>query len=65
MAVAVFAGAGSYASPGAFADGFGPAIAASAGLSFAGALAGIVLRPRSSGRGGAGAVPALEAKGRP
>jgi EmrB/QacA subfamily drug resistance transporter len=45
--VAVFAGAGSYASPHAFVDGFAPAIVACAGLSLAGALAGVVLpRPR-------------------
>jgi hypothetical protein len=43
IAVAVFSGAGSYASPGAFSDGFGPALAVSAGLSLCGALAGLAL----------------------
>ena len=43
IGVAIFAGAGSYASPEAFADGFVPAIAGSAALSFAGALAGLAL----------------------
>jgi EmrB/QacA subfamily drug resistance transporter len=41
--VAVFAGAGDYASPQAFADGFAPAIAVSAALSLAGAVAGAAL----------------------
>ena len=59
IAVAVFAGAGSYASPGAFSDGFGPAIAVSAGLSLCGALAGMSLRLRTVGR----AVAALEGAG--
>jgi EmrB/QacA subfamily drug resistance transporter len=44
IAVAVFSGAGSYASPGAFGDGFGPAISVSAGLSLCGALAALSLR---------------------
>jgi EmrB/QacA subfamily drug resistance transporter len=48
IAVAVFAGAGGYASAQAFADGFVAAIAAAAALSLAGALAGLALpgRPR-------------------
>ena len=33
IAVAVFTGAGSYASPAAFTDGFGPALAVAAALS--------------------------------
>ena len=37
IAVAVFTGAGSYASPTAFANGFVPALAVAAGLSLAGA----------------------------
>jgi EmrB/QacA subfamily drug resistance transporter len=41
LAVAVFAGTGSYVSPAAFADGFAPAIAVCAALSLAGALAGL------------------------
>jgi MFS family permease len=44
--VAVFAGAGSYASPAAFADGFVPAIAVSAGLAFAGTLAALLMPGR-------------------
>jgi hypothetical protein len=49
--VAVFAGAGSYASPEAFSDGFAPAMAISAALSIAGAIAGLGLpgRPRATG----------------
>jgi EmrB/QacA subfamily drug resistance transporter len=46
VAVAVFAGAGGYASAQAFSDGFVPAIAAAAGLSLAGALVGLVLPAR-------------------
>ena len=44
--VAVFAGAGSYASPEAFSDGFAPAIAVSAVLALAGAIAGLALPGR-------------------
>ena len=40
---AVFAAAGSYASPPAFSDGFATAAAAAAGLALAGALAGLAL----------------------
>jgi EmrB/QacA subfamily drug resistance transporter len=59
IAVAVFSGAGSYASGAAFTDGFAPAIAVSAALSLCGALAGLPLR---SGRVAAGApvIDALE-----
>jgi hypothetical protein len=39
--VAVFAGAGSYASPDAFSDGFAPAIGVAAFLSLLGAVAGL------------------------
>jgi hypothetical protein len=62
VAVAVFAGAGSYASPHAFTDGFGPAIGVAAGLSLAGALAALALPGRQHARGSAAApfVPALE-----
>jgi EmrB/QacA subfamily drug resistance transporter len=49
VAVAVFATAGGYASPDAFNDGFVPAIAASAGLSFAGAAVGLGLPVRRRG----------------
>jgi EmrB/QacA subfamily drug resistance transporter len=40
VAVAVFAGAGSYASPQAFTDGFAPAIGVAAALALVGAIAG-------------------------
>jgi EmrB/QacA subfamily drug resistance transporter len=43
VAVAVFAGAGSYASPQAFTDGFAPAIGVAAALALVGALAGSFL----------------------
>jgi MFS family permease len=60
IAVAVFSGSGSYASPAAFSDGFGPAIAVSAALSACGALAAMTLRPRRVESG----VAALETAGR-
>ena len=41
--VAVFAGAGGYASPQAFTDGFAPRSASAAGLALVGALAGTAL----------------------
>jgi hypothetical protein len=49
--VAVFAGAGGYASPQEFTDGFAPALGVTAGLSFVGALVGLGLpgRPRAGG----------------
>jgi EmrB/QacA subfamily drug resistance transporter len=47
VAVAVFSHAGGYGSPAAFSDGFGPALAVSAGLSLAGALAGAAQPGRS------------------
>jgi EmrB/QacA subfamily drug resistance transporter len=43
VAVAVFAGAGSYASPQAFTDGFSPAIGVAAALALVGAIAGSFL----------------------
>jgi EmrB/QacA subfamily drug resistance transporter len=46
VVVAVFAGAGSFASPQAFTDGFGPAIGVAAGLSLAGALVALALPGR-------------------
>jgi hypothetical protein len=46
VAVAVFAGAGSFASASAFIDGFAPAIGVAATLSLAGALAGLALPGR-------------------
>ena len=63
LAVAVFAGAGSYASPQAFTDGFSPAIFVAAGLALAGAIAGLALPGRRPATAAApiGAVPAPEA----
>jgi EmrB/QacA subfamily drug resistance transporter len=46
IAVAVFAGAGSYASAAAFTDGFAPAIGVTAALSLAGAIAALALPGR-------------------
>jgi MFS family permease len=65
VVVAVFAGAGSFASAQAFTDGFTPAILVAAGLALAGAIAGLAL----PGHGPATAaapirpVPAVEAEG--
>jgi EmrB/QacA subfamily drug resistance transporter len=65
VTVAVFAGAGSYASPEAFTDGFAPAIGLAAALSLAGAAAGAALPRRNvATRSVAGrALPALESEG--
>ena len=63
LSVAVFAGAGSYASPQAFSDGFVAAIGVSAGLSLLAALAGAALPPRRQARTTATARPALEGEG--
>jgi voltage-gated potassium channel Kch len=52
---AVFAAAGSYASPAAFSNGFGPATYAAAGLALAAALAALALPSR---RNPAPAAPA-------
>jgi EmrB/QacA subfamily drug resistance transporter len=46
LGVAVFAGAGSYASPASFVDGFGPAIGVGAALALAGALVSLALPGR-------------------
>jgi EmrB/QacA subfamily drug resistance transporter len=59
--VAVFASAGSFASPEAFLDGFAPAIAVGALLSLAGALAALAL-PGESPELGAAGVP-VESEG--
>ncbi len=66
LSVAIFAGAGSYASPEAFSDGFVAAIAVSAGLSLLGAIAGSALPGRrvSDTAVPVGATPALEGEGR-
>jgi EmrB/QacA subfamily drug resistance transporter len=65
VAVAVFAGAGSFASPEAFLDGFAPAIAVVAALSLAGAIVAVALpgRRREAVSVPAGPVPALEPGG--
>ena len=65
IVVAVFAGAGSYASASAFTDGFGPAIGVGAGLALAGAVAGLALpgRRHSSGARLTRGVPAFEQEG--
>jgi EmrB/QacA subfamily drug resistance transporter len=57
VGVAVFAGAGSYASPDAFLDGFAPAIAVVAGFSLAGALVALALPGR---RRAAAAIPVMQ-----
>ena len=64
IVVAVFAGAGGYASAQAFTDGFAPAITVAAGLSLAGAIAGLALpgRRRAAEAAPIRAVPALEAE---
>jgi EmrB/QacA subfamily drug resistance transporter len=56
MLVAVFAGAGSFASPEAFLDGFAPAIAVAALLSLAGALAAAALPGGSPELGATGTL---------
>jgi len=58
LAVAVFAGFGSYASAGAFVDGFGPAIGVSSGLALLGALCGLAL-PSRRRREQIGPVPSI------
>jgi EmrB/QacA subfamily drug resistance transporter len=52
VAVAVFAGAGSYASPATFTDGFAPAVGLGAALALAGAAAGLALPIRRTRTGG-------------
>ena len=54
--VAVFSGAGGYASPQEFTDGFAPALGVTAALSFAGALVGLGLPGRPAHRGVAPAI---------
>jgi EmrB/QacA subfamily drug resistance transporter len=62
---AVFAAAGSYASARAFTDGFAPPIGVAAGLSLAGAVAGLALPGRRTATlsAPAPAAPALETSG--
>jgi len=57
VAVAVFGGAGGYASPASFVDGFVPAIGVAAGLSLTGAIIGLALPGR---RATPALVPAVE-----
>ena len=57
LSVAVFSGAGGYGSPQAFTDGFAPALGVTAGLSLVGALVGLGLPGRRSGRQVAPAGP--------
>jgi hypothetical protein len=65
VGVAVFAGAGSFASPDAFLDGFAPAIAVTGALSLAGAIVALALpgRRRTAERLAVPPVPALESEG--
>jgi MFS family permease len=62
VAVAAFAAAGSYASPAAFIDGFGPAIGVAAGLAAIGAIVALMLpgRRTTTPQTLATAVPAVE-----
>ena len=65
VAAAVFAGAGSYASPNAFLDGFAPAVAVLAGFSALGAIVALALpgrRPTAESLP-VGPVPAFESAG--
>jgi EmrB/QacA subfamily drug resistance transporter len=66
VAVAVFAGAGSFASANAFLDGFAPAITVVAALSLAGAIVALALpgRRRPGEAAPVGAVPAAATTGR-
>jgi EmrB/QacA subfamily drug resistance transporter len=61
VAVAVFAAAGSYLSPSAFMDGFGPAAGVSSGLALCGALAALGLPARRRHLGIEPGVAAQEA----
>jgi EmrB/QacA subfamily drug resistance transporter len=65
VAVAVFTGAGGFAAPDVFLDGFAPAIAVVAALSLAGAVVALALPGRRQAHEAAplGAVPALGAEG--
>jgi EmrB/QacA subfamily drug resistance transporter len=65
VVVAVFAGAGSYASARAFTDGFAPAIFVAAGMALAGAAAALALPSRRTARttGPVHAIPAYETDG--
>jgi EmrB/QacA subfamily drug resistance transporter len=62
IVVAVFAGAGGYASAASFVDGFGPAIGVAAGMAAAGAIASLGLPSRRpvTARQFVTAIPAME-----
>lgn len=60
ICVAVFAGAGSAASASAFADGFTPAILASAGMALLGAAIATLVPAKAPARGAAGLAVAAE-----
>jgi EmrB/QacA subfamily drug resistance transporter len=62
VAVAVFAAAGSYASPQEFVDGFGPAAGVAAALAVMGAVAGSLLPSHNQPANLITATPALEAE---
>jgi EmrB/QacA subfamily drug resistance transporter len=64
IAVAVFSGSGSYASPAAFGNGFAPALAVSAVLSAGGALLAVLL-PRHAPQMEVSAVVAPDSETRP
>jgi NaMN:DMB phosphoribosyltransferase len=61
----VFAGAGSFASPDVFLDGFAPAVAVLAAFSAVGAIVALALpgRRRAAESAPVGPVPALEGAG--
>jgi hypothetical protein len=61
VAVAVFGGAGGYASAASFIAGFGPAVGVLAGLSLAGAVVGLALPKRREFEAPAPAVTVPEA----
>lgn len=61
ITVALFAAAGGYSSPQQFSDGFVAAMGISAGLSLAGAIAGLVLPSRKANERDRRAVPASPA----
>jgi EmrB/QacA subfamily drug resistance transporter len=65
IVVAVFAGAGGYASPQLFADGFEPAIVVSAAIALVGALCALALPGRRTASAAVppGAVPAFSMEG--
>jgi EmrB/QacA subfamily drug resistance transporter len=61
ICVAVFAAAGSYASPQAFTDGFAPALGTSAGLALLGAAIALLVPARATAPAGAAAAPPIPA----